>query len=354
MPLARGRNDLPVLLLHNIDQAWDPADIDLTLKEVANLESALEEQGHPVTNVAVHDPDLPSFLNPFDHDRYIVFNWCEEIPGVPHSEALVAETLADMEFTYTGSTPEVLRLCWDKETVKKLLATSGIPTPEWRICDSIDIDGWDCYPAIVKPSREHCSLGVTTDAVVKSPYELRDRIAYILDTFHQPALVEDFIDGREFHVSLWGNSSVKMLPPAEMDFALFDDVCDRLCTYDSKFIPESSHYVKIGLQLPAPLSELEHERLKRTSIRAYKITGCRDYARLDIRLRDGVFYILDVNPNADISAEASMACAAESAGYCHGKMASHIVNLAAKRHPAFKKRSRPVRAAAMSQSYQYA
>lgn len=352
MSLARGRTDLPVLLLHNIDQAWDPADLDITLQEVANLESAIEEQGHPVTNVPVFDHDLSSCLSAYDTDRHIVFNWCEEIPGVANSEVLVAETLEDLDFTYTGATPEVLRFCWDKEMVKRLLERAGVPTPRWRIYDSLKIDDWSCFPAIVKPSREHCSHGVTTDAVVTSPQKLKDRIGYILDAFRQPALVEDFIDGREFHVSLWGNGSVRMLPPAEMDFALFDDVRDRLCTYDSKFMPGSSHYVNIGLQLPAALDEAEYERLKKTSILAYKTSGCRDYARLDIRLRDGVFYVLDVNPNSDISAEASMACAAEYAGYSHGEMISRIINLAAKRHPIFGKR--PARAAALSQSYQYA
>ncbi|MGZ6276995.1 MAG: D-alanine--D-alanine ligase family protein [Syntrophales bacterium] len=352
MPLARARTDLPVLLLHNIDQAWDPADIDITLQEVANRESAMGEQGHPVPNVPVFDHDLSSCLSAYDPDRHIVFNWCEEIPGVANSEALAAETLEDLDFTYTGATPEVLRFCWDKEMVKRLLERAGVPTPRWRIYDSLKIDDWSCFPAIVKPSREHCSHGVTTDAVVTSPQKLKDRIGYILDAFRQPALVEDFIDGREFHVSLWGNGSVRMLPPAEMDFALFDNVRDRLCTYDSKFMPGSSHYVNIGLQLPAPLGEAEYERLKKTSILAYKTSGCRDYARLDIRLRDGIFYVLDVNPNSDISAEASMACAAEYAGYSHGEMISRIINLAAKRHPIFGKR--PARAASLSQSYQYA
>jgi D-alanine-D-alanine ligase len=352
MPLARGRTDLPVLLLHNIDQAWDPADIDLTLQEVANLELVLEEQGHPVTNVPVFNADLSSCLSSYDPDRHIVFNWCEEIPGVPHSEALAAETLEELDFTYTGSTPEVLRLCWHKEKVKRLLERAGAPTPRWRIYNSADVDDWNCFPAIVKPSREHCSYGVTTDAVVTSPRKLRDRISYILDKFRQPALVEDFIDGREFHVTIWGNGNIRMLPPAEMDFALFEDVRDRLCTYDSKFMPGSSHYVKIGLQLPAPLNDIEYQRLKKASILAYKTIGCRDYARLDIRLRDGIFYILDVNPNSDISAEASMACAAEFAGYSHGEMISHIINLAARRHPIFRKR--PARAAALSESFQYA
>lgn len=352
MPLARGRTDLPVLLLHNIDQSWDTADIDLTLQEVANFESALEDQGHPVTNVPVFSADLSSCLSSYDPDRYIVFNWCEEIPGVPHSEALAAETLEKLDFTYTGSTPEVLRFCWHKEKVKRLLEKARVPTPRWRIYNCHDIDDWNCFPAIVKPSREHCSYGVTTDAVVTSSHELRDRIAYIIEAFQQPALVEDFIDGREFHVSLWGNGNTRMLPPAEMDFTLFDDARDRLCTYDSKFMPGSSHYVKIGLQLPAPLNGIERERLKKTSILAYKTIGCRDYARLDIRLRDGIFYILDVNPNSDVSAEASMACAAEFMGYHHGEMISHIINLAAKRHPVFRKR--PARAEALSESFQYA
>jgi D-alanine-D-alanine ligase len=337
MSFKRGRTDLPVLLFHNIDHAWDPADINLALQEVSRLESVLHTEGHPVTNVPVHDSDLHSRLSCYEPEQYIVFNWCEDIPGVPHSEALAARTLEELHFTYSGSTPEVLHSCWDKQGVKRLLEMSGVPTPLWRMYDSPAINDWHCFPAIVKPSREHCSYGLTTEAVVMSKEELNERIAYILDVFRQPAIVEDFIDGREFHVSLWGNGRIEMLPPAEMDFTAFDDVRERLCTYDSKFKPGSTHYVKIGLQLPALLSETEYEQLRHTSILAYKTTGCRDYARLDIRLRDGVFFVLDVNPNSDITADASMACAAEVAGYSYGEMIGRIVNLAARRHPVFKK-----------------
>jgi D-alanine-D-alanine ligase len=337
MSFKRGRTDLPVLLLHNIDQSWDPSDIDLALQEVAKLESVLQEQGHPVTNVPVYDADLGSRLSCYEPAQHIVFNWCEDIPGVPHSEAFAARTLDELNFTYSGSTPEVLHSCWDKQGVKRLLDRAGVPTPGWRVYDSPVIDDWHCFPAIVKPSREHCSYGLTSDAVVMTPEELKERIAYILDVFSQPAIVEDFIDGREFHVSLWGNGSIEMLPPAEMDFTAFDNVRDRLCTYDSKFKPGSTHYEKIGLQLPALLTEAEYKRLKNTCILAYKTSGCRDYARLDIRLKDGIFWVLDVNPNSDITTDASMACAAEAAGYSYGEMISHIVNLAARRHPVFKK-----------------
>jgi len=126
-----------------------------------------------------------------------------------------------------------------------------------------------------------------------------------------------------------------MLPPVEMDFSRFADVHDRLCTYDSKFTPGSRHYDGIQARVPAPLSDEESARLEDTVVRAYHALGCRDYARLDIRLRDGLFYVLDVNPNPDVSPDASVACAAEAAGYSYGALVSELVHLAAHRHPVF-------------------
>ncbi len=150
-----------------------------------------------------------------------------------------------------------------------------------------------------------------------------------------PALVEDFVDGREFHVSLWGNGRVEMLPPAEMDFSALNDVHDRLCSFDAKFMPGSVHYEKIRTVIPGTLREAEQTELERVCMAAYKAIGCRDYGRIDLRLRDGVFYVLDINPNPDISEDASMASAAEFAGYSHGDMARYLIKLAAKRHPVF-------------------
>jgi D-alanine-D-alanine ligase len=325
----------PVLLLYNLDPAWPVEDRDIAAQETDRLVSGLRELGHPVDVFAVCHPDLADCLKPYDPREWIVFNWCEELPGLPHSDAQVAEILASKGYTYTGPPPEVLRRSWDKAHMKQLLDKQGIPTPRWRICNTADPGDWTCFPAMVKPSQEHCSLGVTTDAVVRNADALRDRIAYILDMFRQPALVEDFIDGREFHVSLWGNGEVRMLPVAEMDFSRFDDVRDRLCTYESKFHPGSRHYEDIQLLLPAPLADAEYDRLYRTAQAAYRTYGCRDFARLDIRLRDGVFYILDINPNPDISSDASLACAAEAAGFSFGAMGSHLIGMAAVRHPEF-------------------
>jgi len=326
---------LPVLLLHNLDDTWDPADLERALEEVDKVETALRAEGHPVINVPIYDADVEGSLLDYNPEDFIVLNWCEELPGVPCSEAMVAEALESLMYTYTGSTPDVLAVSWDKEKVKHLLDRSGVPTPMWRIFDDAHRDGWNRFPAIVKPAHEHASACLTPEAVVLNPQTLQERIAYVIQNYDQPALVEDFIDGREFHVTIWGDDAIEMLPPAEMDFGAFENVQDRLCTFDSKFRPGSRHYDQIGLRLPAPLSEKEYSNLEAVARAAYQIIGCRDYARLDIRLRDGIFFVLDVNPNPDISSDTSVVYAAQFAGYSYGSMMSRMLNLAARRHPVY-------------------
>ncbi len=334
MTLTGDRTDLPVLMLYNLDRTWAAHEIEEAIAESDQLQAALQKVGHPVTPVVIYDTDLVTPLRPFSPDEYIILNWCEGLPGVPHSYAQVAQTLEDQSFVYTGSPPEVLALSEDKRVVKALLDARSVPTPQWRIYESAQPDGWNRYPAIVKPAQEHCSLGITSKAVVMTPGELHDRIAYVLDTFQEPALVEDFVDGREFHVWLWGNGTIEMLPPVEMDFSAFGDLRDRLCTYDSKFNCGSVHYIQIESRVPAPLDRDEYEQLEKTAKAAYQALGCRDYARLDIRLRQGVFYVLDVNPNADIGPESSLVSVGEVMGYSYGAVGSHLINLATHRKPA--------------------
>jgi D-alanine-D-alanine ligase len=342
MVVKENRTDLPVLMLYNIDSAWLASEIEEAVRDAQKIEAALCELGHRVTTVPVTDADLFLRLRDFDPDKYIVLNWCEELPGIPHSEAMVARILTSLNFTYTGSPAEVLALSWDRNRVKQLLHQYAVPTPHWRIYPSPYPDGWDCFPAIVKPSKEHCSYGITTASVVETPDELAEQIAAVTEQFHQPALVEDFIDGREFHVSLWGNrfnGGVQMLPPAEMDFSTFRSVRDRLCTFDSKYRPGSRHYEEIQVQIPAVLDHMQQQQLEQISMAVYRIFGCQDYTRLDIRLRNGTFYILDINPNPDITPETSIVQGAELAGYSYGQMISHLINLAARRHPILRKQS---------------
>lgn len=322
-----------VLLLYNMDPMWGQAELDNVFGIVKQMKEALEQEKHSVVLLSVESPDIDNILTPYDPREYVVFNWCEDLPGIQKGDVVMAEMLEKNRFCYTGSPPEVLSLSWDKAAVKRILEGCHIPTPSWQLFLIPQVDSWKNFPAIVKPAFEHCSYGITTEAVVLNDKELAERVTYVLDTFNQPALVEDFIDGREFHVSLWGNGRIEMLPPAEMDFSAFDNVKDRLCTYDSKFIPGSLHYEKIELQVPAVLDEHQLRQLKLTCQQAHHAIGCRDYARIDLRLREGTFFVLDVNPNADITPDASLAYAVEAAGLSYGYFASTLIHLAAQRHP---------------------
>jgi D-alanine-D-alanine ligase len=333
VPGGPDRVDLPVVLLSNLDRRWPASDQEDAVRETKRLGCSLRRRGHPVVIVPVYDEAFRTVLDRYDRERHIVFNWCESIPGVPRSEALAAQILDDMGFTYTGASPEAIRLGDDKPLAKDLLRGNGVPCPRTGIYETCLCEDWKTFPAIVKPAYEHCSAGVGPESVVMAPDDLRARLQFVLETFRQPAMVEDFIDGREFHVSVWGNEHVEVLPPAEMDFSAFSDAHDRLCGYDAKFSPDSEPYRKIRTIIPARLPAAAMRRLRTVSRAAYLALGCRDYARIDIRERDGEFFVLDVNPNADIGADASMALTAEKAGYTYGAMASRLLNLAAERHP---------------------
>jgi D-alanine-D-alanine ligase len=332
--------DIPVLVLYNLDPQWTPDEIIEAEEVTQELIGAVRKEGHPVLGVSLEHCDLAAAMKKYSHRKYIVFNWCEEIPGISRSCALAARVLESMGFSFTGAASHALALSQDKRMVKQALHSSRIPTPEWRVYPSYQQDAWDRFPAIVKPAFEHSSFGITRQAVVQTPEELNARVRFVIDELHQPALVENFINGREFHVGVVGNRTLWMLPPAEIDFSSFEDIHDRLCTYEANFEKDSDVYKNAVPLIPASLTCSELDLLKTTVFAAYRATGCRDYARMDLRLQDGVFYILDVNPNADICPENSLVRAAEYIGLPYGGFASLLINLAAQRHPVFGKQVR--------------
>jgi D-alanine-D-alanine ligase len=329
------RRDLPVLLLHNVSPDWTEAETGEALLDVTALGDGLAGIGHRVEPVAVEDGGLAARLARYDPREHIVFNWCEELPGRLHSEPEVAAVMERLGFVFTGSPSSILALSHDKPRVKRILDAMRLPTPPWAVFDAPKADGWTIFPAIVKTAHEHCSIGISPESVVTSTAELERRIAHILRVHRQPALVEEFIDGREFHVSAWGNGTVTALPAAEMDYGSFTDIRDRLFTYDGKYVPGTRIYEGVEMRMPAALDDAARAELERIVLATYRATGCRDYGRIDLRYRDGIFYVIDVNPNPDINPETSLTCAAAEVGYSYGEMGSRIVNLAAARHPVF-------------------
>jgi D-alanine-D-alanine ligase len=339
-PLARTilptiQTALPVLLLHNIDHSWPQADIDECLLYGDLMQEALQVAGHPLELARLEDDQLASLLNQYDPNEVVVFNWCEEVPGIPRSSWMVAKELERQGFTYTGADYPALVLSQDKRQVQQRLKDANVSTPVWKVYCCADEVDWHLFPAIVKPAFEHYSLGIERESVVQSEEELTKRVDYVVEKYQQPVLVEEFIDGREFHVGVVGNGKLKMLPPAEIDFSVFADIHDRLCTYEANFVPGSLAYQNSWAKLPIKFTREELKKMEKAVFGAFRATNCRDYARMDLRMRDGEFYILDVNHNADLSPDNSLIKAAELVGYSYGQFASLLVTLAAERHPVF-------------------
>lgn len=326
---------MKVLVLYDIDPAWNSSEISTARNSGRVLFESLKSEGVETYIEELNDPDLEKILERYDADDTIIFNICDTLPGIPFSEGKVAEIIEKHGFTYTGNVPGVIELSYDKQKVKEVLVSLGIRVPYGAVLTPEEAAGWKLFPVIVKPSREHCSLTITEESVVFDTSSLRKQILLVNNELKQPAMVEDFIDGREFHVSVWNNESPEILPLSEMDFSAFCEDRKKLCTYDSKFLPGSEYYEKIEILIPAPLDEKLLKKLENKVLTAWKGFGCLDYARFDFRLRDDKFYLLDINPNNDISLDTSFALAVETASYSYGQMAKRIVMMAARRHPVF-------------------
>ncbi|MBN2763422.1 MAG: hypothetical protein JXR41_10050 [Bacteroidales bacterium] len=325
---------MKVLVLYDLNPAWDKFEISNARDSGMEIFQSLNDEGIETYLEELNDPDLGKILRKYNPADTIVFNLCESLPGINNSESKAVKIIRNHGFTYTGNTPEVIGLSYNKQKVKEKLVSLGIQVPHGAVLNPHEAADWHLFPAIVKPSCEHCSLTLTEKSVVYDTSSLKEQIYLVNKELNQEALVEDFIDGREFHVSVWNNTPPEILPPAEMDFSAFHEARERLCTYDSKFIPGSEHYEKIKTLIPAPLDKKLLERLENKVFTTWKGFGCLDYARFDFRLRDNKLYLLDINPNHDISIDTSFAMAAELNNYSYSKVLKRIVMMAAERHPA--------------------
>lgn len=290
------------------------------------VEHALQPK-HEVVCVPVSF-DLQEVLSDYDPGEWVVFNLLEGLGNRPDLEPEAAAILKRLGYRYTGSPPETLALCLDKSQTKRVLESHSIPTPAYQACDDKNIEVSIPLPAIVKPVAEDASLGIDDGAVTTTYEQLRERVGYILDTYREPALVEEFIEGREFNIAMWGNGQPECLPLAEIDYSGIADPLRRICSYAAKWEPDRDEYRLTPVICPAKVDSWLAERIRRVSIATYEALGCRGYARVDMRVRDGKPYILEVNPNPDISPDAGFARATLAAGYTYTEMVGKILHLA--------------------------
>jgi len=295
---------------------------------------ALEKLGYePSYHVLDGRPQSLTALARVEAD--LVFNLCESYAGDDTMDMNIAAYLDLLEKPYTGAGPHALYLAQDKALAKKIFAFHGIKTPYFatsyrgKLDHSHDIS----FPLIVKPTSEDGSIGIDATSVVDSVKELMEKIHYIHEEFDAPALIEEYIEGREIYASVLGNENAEVLPLVELDLSRLPEGTPRIAGTDVKWEKETEAY-KVTKAAPVEdLPEATVKRLSDTALAAYQALKLRDYGRIDMRLsKKGEVFVIEANPNPWLSSGAEFVMAARKAGRSYSQLIGDIVDLARARY----------------------
>lgn len=276
-----------------------------------------------------------------------VFNIAEGLHGASR-EAQIPAILEMLQIPYLGSDALTLGICLDKARAKEILSYHNIPTAGFTVIRSMsDVSatggssGEDVrlkFPAMVKPLHEGSSKGIYNSCVVRNPDELATEVKIILDTYNEPALVEDFLPGREFTVAILGNGDeATVLPIIEIKFDALPPGVNPIYSYEAKWIWDHRDNPLDAYECPARLDDrLKHE-ISTICRDAYRVLGCRDWSRIDVRLdSQGRPNILEVNPLPGIlpkpADNSSFPKAARAAGMSYNQLINTVLDIAMRRN----------------------
>ena len=313
-------------------------------------------------------PDFPERLRATKPD--LVFNIAEGLYGV-NRESHVPAICEFFGVPYSGSDPFTLSLCLDKARTKEILSHHRVPTAPFVMVDSHEdlhrlLGGAsplappsDILPLFVKPVHEGSSKGITERNLVRSADELEAQVHFLLATYEQPVLVEEFLPGTEFTCGILGNgSTARVLPIVGMNFGALPTGAVPIYGFEAKWVWDRPENPLEIFECPARVSDALRTAIEKVALRAYRVLGCRDWSRVDVRLdADGVPNVVEVNPLPGILPDAAdnscLPKAARVAGLSYDELIqSCLLHAAERNHVALRRRpgSRAARAAAADAS----
>ena len=330
---------IQVSILYNEDgqiTRGDPQDllaIQYTATATQHLFEALTSLGYSVTKLAVRGnlDELEDILASVPPKDTFIFNNCDGFNGNNLGAVEVIRLIEQMGFKHTGAAADQIERCIVKPRAKERLIQFGVPTPRYQVFKRAKGDISLDFPVIIKPSVEDASMGIDLDSVVSNQECLFKKIAYIVEKYEQPAIVEEFVSGRELAVAMLGNEIIEILPIAEEDFSWVANPLERLLTYESKWKTESAYYQNIPARVPADLNRKETQVIKRAAEGSFRAMGLRDLGRVDIRFNNGIPFVIDVNELPDLSPEAGFWNSARATGITYPHMVERVLTLALKR-----------------------
>ncbi|KTB48399.1 D-alanine--D-alanine ligase family protein [Dehalogenimonas alkenigignens] len=260
----------------------------------------------------------------------IVFNLFEGFAGMPGTEAEVAASLEALIIPFTGSPSAALALTLDKSDAAAVLRQAGVPTPIQQLCDGTDFSDFSLdFPCIVKPRSDDASHGLSETSVVFDLPALKAEVKSMVERYDgSPALVEEFLPGREFNATVFGAASREVLPISEILYTLPQGL-PPILTFAAKWEPQSAYFQNTSVKCPAEIDPLLDAALRKTALAASAAAGCRGYARVDMRLdASGRPVVIEVNANPDLAPDAGMTRQAGAAGLSYQSMVEKIIGFA--------------------------
>ncbi len=292
--------------------------------------AALKKLGHEVTCAGVGS-DLSVIGHAIDDIKpHIVFNLVEQFEGLPFFDLHVVSYLELRKQKYTGCNPRGLTLARDKALTKKVLAYHRIPSPRFAVFKPrkrIVVPSRLNLPLFVKSLTDEGSEGISQASLVRDYEKLTERIAFIHEKTSSAALVEEFIEGREIYVGVFGNELLTALPPWELTMNNLPKDAPVIATDKAKWDP--NYQRRVGLKSgPAKLDEQMAKEVERTSKRIFRLLGLSGCARLDYRLTERRrLYLLEANPNPQIARNEDFADSAEHVGMEYEELLQKLITL---------------------------
>lgn len=322
---------LKITVLFDEDREGHESIHDEVVDQVAN---ALTENGHKVALLGIHD-NIHELVDKLEDQKpELVFNLCETFADNYYGEMYVAAVLNMMNLRFTGTGPAGMALRQDKAVTKKLLAFHDVKCPNYATFakDQLEFAGKMRFPLFVKPLRRDASAGVDSTSLVNDYGSLMKHIDYIHRELRDTALVEEYIEGREFYVSVLGNYPPEALPLVEVDFSKLPEGYPHIYSEKAKFDEESKEYNMINFGVATDILPEVRNRIIMAGVKAANALQVLDYARVDIRLaQDGIPYVVEVNANPYLEQTAEFAVAALQAGMGYASVIEKIIELAWKR-----------------------
>jgi len=327
-----------IAVLYNVDYSPESADyaaradVEKTAHAVAAAIGSAD--GHKAKLVPVVGASL-DFVHVLRAVKpAVVFNLCETLDGVAANEAMIPALLEFLKLRYTGSGVLTLATALRKDRTKELLVSRHVPTPKSATYASVPTRRLPfTFPAIVKPNSEDGSLGINSGSVVRTTAELRKQCKELLRTYGGSVLVEQYIEGREIIVPLLervpGSRDYVSLPLSEIDFGQMPAHLPKIVTYSGKWEEDTDDYRGSTTRLNPKLSLALRTRIEKAARGAFEALECRGYGRVDMRVsKRGEPYVIDVNPNCDLSPGGGFFRACKASGMSYADMVMKLVALA--------------------------